>query len=155
MFHYIRTGLANSMVTLGNPEMASVKRFQLHLLTPSHLWVPQTDRTVDEPSADAGSLCIADLLTLSHSQMSASHLLGLQGSQQTPGLSMFLEYEALTEALQKWMPRFLANSFLALNYVFNVQVWYICLHLIDLSKKIVHFVYSKLNLRPKNCFLEI
>ena len=47
------------------------------------------------------------------------------------------------------MPRFLANSFLGLNYVFSVQVWYICLNLIDLSKK-VHFVYSKQNLRPKN-----
>ena len=43
--------------------------------------------------------------------------------------------ESLTEALQKWMPRYLANSFLALNYVFSVQVWYICLNLIDLSKK--------------------
>ena len=32
---------------------------------------------------------------------------------------------------------------------------YICLNLIDLSKKKVHFVYSKLNLRPKNCLLEI
>ena len=54
-----------------------------------------------------------------------------------------LEYETLTEALQKWMPRFLA-----LNYVFSLQVWYICLNLIDLSKK-VHFVYPKLNLRQK------
>ena len=53
------------------------------------------------------------------------------------------------------MPRFLANSFLALNYVFSVQVWYICLNLIDLIKKKVHFVYSKQNLRPKNCLLEI
>ena len=33
------------------------------------------------------------------------------------------------------MPRFLANSFLGLNYVFSVQVWYICLDLIDLSRK--------------------
>ena len=52
------------------------------------------------------------------------------------------------------MPRFLENSFLCLDYVFSVQVLYICLNLIDLSKK-VHFVYSKQNVRPKNCFLEI
>ena len=32
-----------------------------------------------------------------------------------------LEYETLTEALQKWMPRFLANSYLALNSVLNQQ----------------------------------
>ena len=31
---------------------------------------------------------------------------------------------------------------------------YICLNLIDLSKK-THFIYSKLNLGPKNCMLEI
>ena len=49
--------------------------------------------------------------------------------------------------------RFLANSFLGLNYVFSVQVWYICSNLIDLSK--IHFIYSKVNLRPKNCLLEI
>ena len=53
------------------------------------------------------------------------------------------------------MPRFLANSFLALNYVFSVQVRYICLNLIDLSKKKVHFDYSKQNLRPKKRLLEI
>ena len=47
-----------------------------------------------------------------------------------------------------------SKQFLDYNYVFSVQVWYICLHLIDLNKK-VHFAYSKLNLRPKNCFLEI
>ena len=45
-----------------------------------------------------------------------------------------------------WMPRFLANSFLGLNADFSIQI--------DFSKKI-HFVYSKLILRPKNCFLEI
>ena len=38
------------------------------------------------------------------------------------------------EVLLSWMPRFLANSFLGLNYVFSVQVWYICLNLIDLRK---------------------
>ena len=37
----------------------------------------------------------------------------------------------------------------------SVQVWYICLNLIDLNKKKVHFVYLKQNLRPKNCLLEI
>ena len=45
-----------------------------------------------------------------------------------------------------WMPRFLANSFLGLNDDFSIQI--------DFSKKI-HFVYSKLILRPKNCLLEI
>jgi hypothetical protein len=33
------------------------------------------------------------------------------------------------------MPRFLANSFLGLSYIFKVQAWYICLNLIDMSKK--------------------
>ena len=43
------------------------------------------------------------------------------------------------------MPRLLVNSFLELDYVFSVHTRYICLNLIDLSKKKVHFVYSKLN----------
>ena len=50
------------------------------------------------------------------------------------------------------MPRFLANGFLALDYVFSVVYllkfnWF--------EQKEVHFVYSKQNLRPKNCLLEI
>ena len=53
-----------------------------------------------------------------------------------------------------WMSWFLANSCLGSNYFFSSQVWYICLDLFHLSKK-RHFVYSKLNLRPKNCLLEI
>ena len=32
------------------------------------------------------------------------------------------------------MPRFIANSFLGLNYVFSVQAGYICFNLIVLSK---------------------
>ena len=44
--------------------------------------------------------------------------------------------------------RFLENQFWDLNYGFSVQVWYICLNLIDLSQKKVHFVYSKQKLRP-------
>ena len=48
---------------------------------------PWFDHTVGKLSADAGLLCselyIADLLTSSHTQMSASHLLWLQGPQQT------------------------------------------------------------------------
>ena len=59
--------------------------------------------------------------------------------------------ETLTEALQKWMPRFLANSFLALNYVFSVQVWYICLNLIDLSKKKT-FCFFKTDIKAKKLF---
>ena len=35
------------------------------------------------------------------------------------------------------------------------KAWYICLNLIDFSTRKVHFVYSKLNLRPKNNLLEI
>ena len=31
--------------------------------------------------------------------------------------------------------RISSKQFLGLNYVFSVQVWYICLNLIDLSKK--------------------
>ena len=41
-------------------------------------------------------------------------------------------------ALEVWSymnGKFLANSFLGFNYVFSVQVWYICLNLIDLRKK--------------------
>jgi hypothetical protein len=48
---------------------------------------PQSDHTIGKPKTNAGSLCsksIAGLLTSSHPQMSASHLLGLQGPQQTP-----------------------------------------------------------------------
>ena len=33
------------------------------------------------------------------------------------------------------MPQFLESSFLGLDYIFSVQVQYICLNLIDLSKK--------------------
>ena len=50
-------------------------------------------------------------------------------------LFLLIYINARVLKLQKWMPRFLANSFLALNYVFSVQMWYICLNLIDLSKK--------------------
>ena len=40
---------------------------------------PQSDHTVGKPSVDPGSLwSLADLLTSSHPQISASHLLGLQ-----------------------------------------------------------------------------
>ena len=43
------------------------------------------------------------------------------------------------------MPRFLENSFLALDYVFSVQMWYICLNLIDLSKKkYILFIQNKI-----------
>ena len=38
-------------------------------------------------------------------------------------------------ALLSWLHRFLANRYLGLNYVFSVQVWFICLNVIDLSKK--------------------
>ncbi len=39
------------------------------------------------------------------------------------------------------LPRFLANSFLGLNYVFSVQAWYICLNSIDFSKqKYISFI---------------
>ena len=69
-------------------------------------------------------------------------------------IKMHTSIRVLTEALLSWMPRFLANSFLALNYVFSVQMWYICLNLLIWAKK-VHFIYSKLNLRQKNCLLEI
>ena len=49
------------------------------------------------------------------------------------------------------MPRFLANSFLGLNYVFSVQVWYICLNLIDLSKKST-FCLFKTEIKTKKLF---
>ena len=52
------------------------------------------------------------------------------------------------------MPQFLANSSLGLIYVFSVQTVFICLNLIDLSKKNTFF-YLKLNFRPKNGLLEI
>jgi hypothetical protein len=49
------------------------------------------------------------------------------------------------------MPRFLANSFLDLNYVFGVQVWYICLNLIDLGKKST-FCLFKTEFKAKKLF---
>ena len=48
----------------------------------------------------------------------------------------------------------LANIFLVFNYVFTVQVWYICLNLIDLSKKST-FCLFKTKFMAKNCLLEI
>ena len=49
------------------------------------------------------------------------------------------------------MPRFLANSFLGLNYVFSVQAWYICLNLIDLSNKST-FCLFKTEFKAKKMF---
>ena len=52
------------------------------------------------------------------------------------------------------MPQFLENSFLAL-IIFLV---FKCRYLLKFNwfeQKKVHFVYSKQNLRPKNCLLEI
>ena len=49
------------------------------------------------------------------------------------------------------MPRFLADSFLDLDYVFRVQVWYICLNLIDLSKKSI-FCLFKTEFKAKKLF---
>ena len=48
-----------------------------------------------------------------------------------------------------------SKRFFGLQLCFSVQVLYICLNLIDLSKIKVHFVYSKLTLRPKKFLLEI
>ena len=50
------------------------------------------------------------------------------------------------------MPRFLANSLLGLNYVFSVQVWYICLKLIDLSQKKSTFCLFKPDFKAKKLF---
>ena len=44
---------------------------------------PQYDQTVGKLSADAGSLC-SEVKQTSWPQVSASHLLGLQGPKQTP-----------------------------------------------------------------------
>ena len=50
-------------------------------------------------------------------------------------LTEFESIETLTEALQKWMPRFLANTFLALNSVSMKQnVPSFCLNQLNLSK---------------------
>ena len=49
------------------------------------------------------------------------------------------------------MPRFLANSFLGLDHVFSVQAWYICLNLIDLSKKST-FCSFKTEFKAKKLF---
>ena len=35
-----------------------------------------------------------------------------------------------------------ASSFLGFNYVLSVQVWYICLNLIDLSKKCTFCIFK-------------
>ena len=61
-----------------------------HLVTPGF---PQCDHTVGELSADAGvhwKWSIADLLTSSHPQMSACHLLGLQVRANGPSCDLFL-----------------------------------------------------------------
>ena len=60
----------------------------------------------------------------------------------------------ITEALQKWMPRFLANSFLALNSVLNKQNVLFCLNQLNLNKYTT-LVHKKHNLSPENCLLEI
>ena len=51
-----------------------------HLAIPGF---PQSDHTFSKPSADAGSLC-SDSRPPDLKSSSASHLLGLQGPQQTP-----------------------------------------------------------------------
>ena len=45
----------------------------------------------------------------------------------------------------------LANIFLVFNYVFTVQVWYICLNFIDLSKKSTFYLF-KTELKAKKLF---
>ena len=55
-------------------------------------------------------------------------------------------------ALLNCMPRFLANSFLGLDYVFRVQVWYNYLNLIDLSKKKSTFCLFKTEFKAKKLF---
>ena len=47
-----------------------------------------------------------------------------------------------------------SKQFLGINYVFSVQVWYICLNLIDLSKEST-FCLLKTEFKAKNCLLEI
>ena len=47
-----------------------------------------------------------------------------------------------------------SKQFFGFQLFFQCTRLVICLNLTDLSKKI-HFVYSKLNLRPKHCLLEI
>ena len=47
-----------------------------------------------------------------------------------------------------------SKQFLGFNYVFSVQFWYICLNLIDLSKKST-FCLFKTEFKAKNCLLEI
>ena len=66
-------------------------------------------------------------------------------------LRTLLEYWNFNRGPSKLEPRFLANSFLALNYVFSVQVWYICLNKIDLSKKST-FCLFKTKFKAKKLF---
>ena len=50
------------------------------------------------------------------------------------------------------------DALVSLNYVFSVQIWESLVYLLKsnwFQHKKVHFVYSKLNLNPKNCLLEI
>ena len=57
-------------------------------------------------------------------------------NQHNQGLALcIVECSPYEKALLNCMPRFLANSFLGLNYIYIIQDWYICLNLIDLSKK--------------------
>ena len=50
------------------------------------------------------------------------------------------------------MPWSLAISFLGLNYIFSVQVWNICLNLIDFSKKESTFCLFKTEFKAKKLF---
>ena len=54
---------------------------------------------------------------------------------------------------ESWLHQFLANSFLGLQLYFRVHVWYtyICLDLIDLSKKSA-FCLFKTEFKAKNMF---
>ena len=70
-------------------------RQSYHLSTPSHPWDPPGWPYCRQ--AQCGSWftvqwSIADLLTSSHAQMSASHLLGLQGPQQSPAILFYRPY---------------------------------------------------------------
>ena len=69
---------------------------QLKLFFFQHLAIPgspQSDHTVSKLSTDAGSLWNTVKQAWSHPQNSASHLLGLQGPQQTPAQRMLIHPE--------------------------------------------------------------
>ena len=67
---------------------------------------------------------------------------------------MGLEVWFYMNGLSKLAAPISSKQFLGFNYVFSVQVWYICLNLIDLSKKST-FCLFKTEFKAKKLFARL